>query len=157
MTLTYSISKMSKTELVDPSACQSDITAEDFRHFYLAKSYDVIGQGTFRRHLCKCKESGDPWAVDMNLGVTKVHLAVKAVQSRIAQIPKPRNAMLQSLCRNVMVGAQPPIRYIHKYVQIALLVCIVPTAGIAGHAHTSPSPLLIGQHADVLQGHMMWH
>ena len=39
------------------------IKLEDFRHFYLAKSYDVVWQGTFRKHLCKCKEAGDPWAV----------------------------------------------------------------------------------------------
>jgi hypothetical protein len=56
----------------------------------------------------------------MNLGVTKVHLAVKAIQTRIAQIPKPRNAMLQQLCRNVMVGAQPPIRMFTGYTTCCL-------------------------------------
>jgi hypothetical protein len=97
-----------------------DITAEDFRLFYLAKSYDVIGQGTFRRHLCKCKEAGDPWAVEMNQGVTKVHLAVRAVQMRVSQIPKPRNSMLQTLCRSVMVGAQPPIKMYAGYTTCCL-------------------------------------
>ena len=87
-----------------------EIALEEFRQFYLAKSYDVIGQGTFRKHLCKCKEAGDPWAVEMNAGVTKVHQAVRGVQARVAHIPKPRNALLQQLCRDVMVGAQPPIR-----------------------------------------------
>ena len=96
------------------------ISPEDFRHFYLAKSYDVIGQGTFRRHLCKCKEAGDPWAVDMNAGVTKVHMAVRAVQGRITNIPKPRNALLQQLCRDVMVGAQPPIRMYAGYTTCCL-------------------------------------
>ena len=96
------------------------LTPEDFRHFYLAKSYDVIGQGTFRRHLCKCKEAGDPWAVDMNLGVNRTHAAVRHVQSRVAQIPKPRNALLQSLCKDVMVGAQPPIRMYAGYTKCCL-------------------------------------
>ena len=119
-----------------------DISLEDYKHFYLAKSYDEIGQGTFRRHLCRCKEAGDPWAVDMNLGVTKVHLAVRAVQNRIAQIPRPRNAMLQQLCRNVMVGAQPPIRMFTGYTTCCLSgvscnVCIDLTrpAKNAQHIH----------------------
>ena len=96
------------------------VSLEDFRHFYLAKSYDVIGQGTFRKHLCKCKEAGDPWAVEMNAGLTKTCLAVKAVQTRIAQIPKPRHALLQQLCRNSMVGAQPPIKMFVGYTTCCL-------------------------------------
>ena len=90
---------------------QTEITLEDFKHFYLAKSYDVIGQGTFRRHLCRCKEAGDPWAVDMNLGVTKVHLAVRGVQNRIAQIPKPRNSTLQQLCGDA--AAHKDVHWVH--------------------------------------------
>lgn len=93
---------------------------EDFRQFYLAKSYDVIGQGTFRRHLCKCKEVGDPWAVRMSAGVNVVHVAVRHIQSRIAQIPKPRNTLLQQLCKDVMIGAQPPIRMYAGYTTCCL-------------------------------------
>lgn len=96
------------------------VALEDFRHFYLAKSCDVIGQGTFRRYLCRCKEAGDPWAVEMNAGMNNVYLAVRAVQSRVAQIPRPRNATLHSLCRNVMVGAQPPIRMFAGYTRCCL-------------------------------------
>ena len=96
------------------------ISLDDFRHFYLAKSYDVIGAGTFRRHLCKCKEAGDPWAIEMNLGVNRVHQAVRQIQSRVAQIPRPRNALLQQLCKDVMVGAQPPIRMYAGYTTCCL-------------------------------------
>ena len=98
----------------------TDITEEDFRQFYLAKSYDVIGQGTFRRHLCKCKEAGDPWAVEMNAGMVKIQSAVKGLQARIQQIPKPRNTVLYQLCRDVMVGAQPPIRMFAGYTTCCL-------------------------------------
>ena len=97
-----------------------EITSEDFLHFYLAKSYYVIGQGTFRRHLCKCKEAGDLWAMDMNSGVVKVQAAVKALQGRIQQIPKPRNTVLYQLCKDVMVGAQPPIRMFAGYTTCCL-------------------------------------
>jgi hypothetical protein len=96
------------------------LSLEDFRHFYLAKSYDVIGAGTFRRHLCKCKEAGDPWAVEMNAGVNRVHQAVRQIQARVGQIPRPRNALLQQLCKDVMVGAQPPIRMYAGYTTCCL-------------------------------------
>ena len=118
-----------QTEWADPCPDSPGMTAptpvpeigpEDFRSFYLAKSYDVIGQGTFRRHLCKCKEAGDPWALEMNLGVTRCHSAVRGVQARIGQIPRPRNAVLQQLCRDVMVGAQPPIRMFAGYTTCCL-------------------------------------
>ena len=67
---------------------QSDpsISPKDFEHFYLAKSYDVIGQGSFRKHLCKCKEAGDSWALEMNQGLGKIQATIKQIQSRIAQI-----------------------------------------------------------------------
>ena len=127
-----------------PAAGMADpeIALEEFRQFYLAKSYDVIGQGTFRKHLCKCKEAGDPWAVEMNAGVTKVHQAVRGVQARVAHIPKPRNALLQQLCRDVMVGAQPPIRMYAGYTTCCLSgvscnICIDLTrpAKNAQHVH----------------------
>ena len=102
----------------------------------------MIGQGTFRKHLCKCKEAGDPWAVEMNAGVTKVHQAVRGVQARVAHIPKPRNALLQQLCRDVMVGAQPPIRMYAGYTTCCLSgvscnICIDLTrpAKNAQHVH----------------------
>jgi hypothetical protein len=96
------------------------ISFEDFRRFYLAKSYDVIGMGTFRRHLCKCKEAGDPWAVEMNASVNRVNQVVRHVQARIGQIPCPRNALLQQLCKDVMVGAHPPIRMYVGYTTCCL-------------------------------------
>ena len=96
------------------------VSLDDFRLFYLAKSYDVIGLGSFRRHVCKCKEAGDPWAVEMNVSVNRVQQAVRALQARIGQIPKPRNALLHQLCKDVMVGAQPPIRMFAGYTKCSL-------------------------------------
>lgn len=102
------------------SEYQYIISLDDFRHFYLAKSFDVIGAGSFRRHMCKCKEAGDPWAVEMNTGVNRVQQAIRSLQSRISQIPKPRNGFLQQLCKDVMIGAQPPIRMFVGYTTCSL-------------------------------------
>ena len=96
------------------------VSLEEFQQFYLAKSYDVIGLGTFRRHLCKCKEAGDPWAIEMNLGVNKTHAEVRQIQQRVNQIPRPRNALLQQLCKDVMAGAQPPIKMYAGYTKCCL-------------------------------------
>ena len=104
----------------DASLIHCGISPDHFRHFYLAKSYDVIGAGTFRRHLCRCKEAGDPWAVEMNSGVNVIHQAVRHIQTRISQIPRPRHALLQQLCKDVMVGAQPPIRMYAGYTTCCL-------------------------------------
>ena len=118
------------------------VSPQDFRHFYLAKSYDVIGAGTFRRHLCKCKEAGDPWAVEMSLGMNRIHQAVRHIQARVGQIPRPRNALLQQLCKDVMIGAQPPIRMYAGYTTCCLSgvscnTCIDLTrpAKMAQHVH----------------------
>jgi hypothetical protein len=102
------------------SSQHPSITKEDFRQFYLAKSFDVIGMGTFRRHLCKCKEAGDPWAVTMSAGMGRINQAVKTIQTRVSQIPRPRYALLQQLCKDVMVGAQPPIRMYAGYTTCCL-------------------------------------
>jgi hypothetical protein len=56
----------------------------------------------------------------MNVGLTRVHGLVKAIQARVAGIPRPRNALLQQLCRDVMVGAQPPIKMFAGYTQCCL-------------------------------------
>ena len=96
------------------------ISLQDFRHFYLAKSYDVIGQGSYRRHLCKCKEVGDPWALEMNSGITKVQAAIRGLQASVHQIPRPHHATLHQLCKEVMVAAQPPIRMYAGYTTCCL-------------------------------------
>jgi hypothetical protein len=118
------------------------ISQGDFKHFYLAKSYDVIGGGTFRRHLCKCKEAGDPWAVEMSAGLNRIHQAIRHIQSRVGQIPRPRNALLQQLCKDVMIGAQPPIKMYAGYTTCCLSgvscnTCIDLTrpAKLAQHVH----------------------
>jgi hypothetical protein len=56
----------------------------------------------------------------MNAGVNRIQQTVRALQARISQIPKPRNALLQQLCKDVMVGAQPPIRMYAGYTTCCL-------------------------------------
>ena len=90
-----------------------EIAQEDFLQFYLAKSYDVIGRRGRSGSICASAGrpgTPDPWAVEMNAGVTKVRQAVRGLQALVVHIPKQCNTILPQLCRDVMVRAQPPNR-----------------------------------------------
>jgi len=89
----------------EPQHC----TLQEFKSFFNAKAFDVIGNGTFRKHLAKCKEAGDPWAVDMGAHIQSVQAHIKDVTSAIAAMPQTSNK-LHEICKDVMMGAQPPTK-----------------------------------------------
>ena len=82
---------------------------ENFTHFFNARAYDIIGEGTFRKHLTTCKDSADPWALEMVCGIQSVLGNIKSVNVHVAKLqqsyPKVGN-----ICKNVTLAAQPPIR-----------------------------------------------
>lgn len=86
-----------------------ECTYEEFKNFFYAKAFDVIGNGTFRKHLAKCRDAGDPWAVKMSLHVQAVQGHIKAIHSTVHSMPQTSNNM-HEICKDVMVGAQPPTR-----------------------------------------------
>jgi hypothetical protein len=85
-------------------------TLDEFRGFFLAKAYDVIGNGSYRKHLTKCKDSGDPWAVIMGAQLQAVQGHVRDIHNAVAAISTSPNNCLGDICRDVMLSAQPPIR-----------------------------------------------
>ena len=84
-------------------------TLEDFRGFFLAKAYDVVGNGAYRKHLARCKESGDPWALTMTLQLQTVQAQIREVHTAVAAM-SPVPSKLNEICKEVMMSAQPPIR-----------------------------------------------
>ena len=84
-------------------------TLDEFRGFFLVKAFDVVGNGTYRKHLARCKDAGDPWAVAMGAHLQAVQSHVRDVHASIAAIPPSANR-LGDICRDVMMSAQPPIR-----------------------------------------------
>jgi hypothetical protein len=102
-------------------ALASGVKLKDFEQFFLYMAYDAMGKvGSFRRHMCHRKDTGDLWALEMNAGLTKVRAAVKSLQTKVSTLPKPRNADIQLLCREVMTSAQPPIKMYAGYTRCYL-------------------------------------
>jgi hypothetical protein len=82
---------------------------EQFRHFFLAKAFDIIGCGTFKKHLAKCKEANDPWAIAMCNNITKMQQVLNNLQNEIKEIPNSPCKMFE-ICKDVMCSAQPPVK-----------------------------------------------
>ena len=94
-------------------------TLDEFRGFFHAKAFDVVGNGTYRKHLAKCKETGDHWAVTMGAQIHEVQSQIREVQSAVQDMP--RNAdRLAEICRDVMMSAQPPIRLFAGHAECAI-------------------------------------
>jgi hypothetical protein len=84
-------------------------TLDEFRGFFLAKAYDVVGNGVYRKHLAKCKEAGDPWAIAMGQHLQAVQVQIREIHAAVAAMPATPNR-LGEICKNVMMSAQPPVR-----------------------------------------------
>lgn len=84
-------------------------TEEHFKDFFKARAYDIIGEGSFRKHLNIRKDAGDPWATQMAAGIHAVLSDVRHINCTIQQLTHtfPR---LGEMCKNVIVAAQPPIK-----------------------------------------------
>jgi hypothetical protein len=82
---------------------------KQFRNYFLAKAFDVVGNGTYRKHLAHCKDVGDPWAVEMTLSIQTVQSLIKDVTTAVHSMP-PTSNRLHEICKDVMMSAQPPIK-----------------------------------------------
>ena len=84
-------------------------TEQQFKDFFKARAYDIIGEGSSRKNLNIRKDAGDPWAVQMAAGIHAVLTDVRHINSTIQQLTQsfPR---LGEICKNVIIAAQPPIR-----------------------------------------------
>lgn len=84
-------------------------TLDEFRGFFLAKAFDVVGNGSYRKHLARCKEAGDPWAIAMGAQLQATQSHIREVHAAVTGMPPTANN-LNDICRDVMMSAQPPIR-----------------------------------------------
>lgn len=94
-------------------------TVEEFKQFFNARAYDIIGEGTFRRHLNACRESRDEWAIHMSNGLQKVTANIKNVHALISKLEE-NYPKLGKICKQVALSAHPPIRLHAGPVQCAL-------------------------------------
>lgn len=87
----------------------AEVSFKEFKDFFLAKAYDVVGNGTYRKHLARCKDGGDPWAVEMANSVQSMQAHIRDVASAVQAMPQTPNR-LHDICKDVMMSAQPPIK-----------------------------------------------
>lgn len=80
---------------------------DDFLAFFQYKTYDVLSNGNYKKHLTQSKENGDSWAIDMHCRQNKVQQSIKQVHLKLNAINKSK---LGIACKNVTNCAQPPIR-----------------------------------------------
>ena len=89
----------------EPTIC----SLENFKSFFYAKAYDVIGNGSFKKHLARCKDAGDLWAVEMGNHIQIVQQNIREITNKVTGMPQTSNK-LHEICRDVMMGAQPPTK-----------------------------------------------
>ena len=99
--------------MTTPEVC----SPEAFENFFLAKCYDVISNGQYKKHLVRCKDTGETWAVKMGADVQLVQSCINKVQSAVASMPHMGNH-LQEICRSVMNSAQPPGQAVPRRMQL---------------------------------------
>lgn len=85
------------------------VSLKDFKDFFLAKAFDVVGNGTYRKHLARCKDGGDLWAVEMSASVQTMLGHIRDVTAAVQSMPQTPNR-LHEICKDVMMSAQPPIK-----------------------------------------------
>lgn len=75
-----------------------------------AKAYDVISSGQFKKHLAKCRDNGDSWAVSMYSMQTRVLQVCKELNQAVSHLNTTGGAQVYQICRDVMTCAQPPVK-----------------------------------------------
>lgn len=90
---------------MDPQVLDLDT----FRGYFFAKAFDVVGNGSYKKHISQCKEVGDPWAVEMTNSIQVVQAHIRDIAGAVHAMPHTSN-QLHEICRDVMMSAQPPIK-----------------------------------------------
>ncbi len=69
---------------------ESELTIESMETYVKFKSFDVIGNGTYRRYVNSCKEKGEPWAIKMTQGLSYTILHCLTLSFDFIACAKPR-------------------------------------------------------------------
>lgn len=84
-------------------------TLDQFKNFFYLKAFDIIGNGSFKKHLAKCKETNDNWAIVMLNDVQHIQNIIRNIYNKVHEIPSTPNNIFE-ICKDIMSSAQPPIK-----------------------------------------------
>lgn len=86
------------------------LTLEDVEAYVKYKSFDVIGNGSYRKFVNSMRDKSESWAVELLGHVQAVLGAVKYIQSLVADLQGAYNRRgLFQLCQAVIENNTPPI------------------------------------------------
>lgn len=94
----------------DPKACLCQVTQEDFHDFLCARAYDIISDNRYRKHLARCKEGGDNWAITLQTSISAVQGAIKQVNSTVAKLKEMTTLNLHRACKEVIDSTSAPTK-----------------------------------------------
>jgi hypothetical protein len=85
------------------------ITLENMKNYIKYKSFDVIGNGNYRRYVNTCKEKQEKWAAETVRSVHKVASMVKTIHNLVSDLQTNNKLGLYTLCQTVIENNTPPI------------------------------------------------
>lgn len=84
------------------------VSIADFKLFFLAKAYDVISEGRFRRHMMHCREIGDGWATNAQRCITEIGARIRHMHERIKELESAPCPPVRRVCEMVIAMPLPP-------------------------------------------------
>lgn len=73
-------------------------------------SFHVLFSGRYRKHLVRCKECNDLWAINMHASLIKVQDCVKKVIHKMNVLEHSKLSAIFHVCQDVMSCSIPPTR-----------------------------------------------
>ena len=86
------------------------VSLPQFQNFFYAKAFDIIGNNTFKKHLAKCKEANDAWAIEMCADINSVQSLLRDTQQIVQEAASSGVNKIFVISKDVMNSAQPPIK-----------------------------------------------
>lgn len=88
---------------------QSNLTKENFTSYVNCKAFDVIGNGTYKSYLVKCRDNNDEWAVNMHQNSMSILENVRSITSLITNIRRLDASGVAVICREIITNTTPPV------------------------------------------------
>lgn len=90
------------------TALPEAVTYEAFKAFFCSKAYDVIGNGSYRGFLVRCRDNNDEWALQTHRHICAVTERVRAVSALLAQLRRGPASGLGVTCKDIVTNTTPP-------------------------------------------------
>jgi len=86
-----------------------DIDFDSFKDYFLCKAFDVIGNGSYKAHVIKCKDNHDAWAVSMHKSISAVNECLRQLHILFQKIDFLPNQYLSLVSKDLLQTTSPPI------------------------------------------------